>query len=391
MKFEPVAAHRPPFVFWASIWLSAVAFILVATAYDIFAPRLATPPGRDFSNLWVAGKLALSGDAYRAFDPDIFRLAILENLNVLTLQNYSYPPHALFLAAPFALLPYGPAFVLWSVASVAVFVWAVRPYVPFPAWLAVLTPAACFNVWNGHYGLLLGALWLVYFRNLETRPIRSGLAAAAMTFKPHMGLFIAITALSRKRALLAAILGTLGLILLSALIFGASCWFGFIDTTVSQQTAVLTKKAGDFYFRMMPSAYAAFGRGPEAVAAHILFAGAAIVILARNWRVDPFLLATATFLIVPYVFVYDMTVACLGFAILLWREWGSLSLLKRAALTLGFFAPDIGLLYPPAAPLILLGAFYVQARQPGVFPDPVRAGRLYRAWRDSDLPDRRPV
>ena len=183
-------AAKPPFVYWTCLWLSGLAVVLVATAYDVLAPDLGTPPGRDFSNLYTAGKLALAGDAYRAFDLNTFRLALREFVGGLTLQNYSYPPHALFIAAPFALLPYGASFALWSALSLAFFYWAAKPYVRFAPILSILTPAAALNVWNGHYGLLLGGLWLLFFRNSDRRPIVAGLVASLMTFKPHMGLFI---------------------------------------------------------------------------------------------------------------------------------------------------------------------------------------------------------
>ena len=75
---------------------------------------------------------------------------------------------------------------------------------------------------------------------------------------------------------------------------------------------------------------------------------------------DPFALATATFLIVPYVFVYDMTVACIGFAILIWRDWGELSFGERAILTLAFLVPNITLGLPALSPPILLLALWVQ-------------------------------
>jgi hypothetical protein len=340
-----------------------VAFALVATAYDIFRPDIGTPPGRDFSNLYTAGKLVLEGEAWRAFDVDIFRLSLREYVGTLTQQNYSYPPHALFIAAPFALFPYGVSFFLWSAVSLVLFAWAARPFVPFPAILAALTPPAALNVWNGHYGLILGALWLLYFRFLGSRPAAAGWTAAALSFKPHMGLFIALTALTSRRTFIVAVTGVLALVLLSAWTFGIACWIGFVDTTIATQAVILTREANNFYFRLMPAAYTAFGRGSAALAVHLIFALAAIMLLIRYRRIDPFSLATATFIIVPYVFIYDMTVACLGFALLIWRDWKGLGLAERVILTLAFLSPDINILFSPIVPPILLAALWVQLRR----------------------------
>jgi len=362
MTGRPVPASQPPFVFWACLWSIGAAVALVGVAYDIFRPQLVIPPGRDFANLYAGGKLALASEAWQAFDLDLFRLAIRDQVGTLTQQNYSYPPHALFIALPFALLSYLPAFILFSLTGAALFVWAARPYVPFAPLLAVLTPAAALFLLNGHYGLLIGALWLFFFRNLQERPARAGLAAAALTFKPHIGLFVALAALSQRRTFVTAVAAMVALVAVSAAAFGLASWYGFIGQTVAAQADILTREGGDFYFRLMPSAYVAYGRGPVGWVAHCLFAAAAVMLLVRARRIDPFAFATATFIVVPYVFVYDMTVACLGLAILLWRDWGMLKGWERVVLTLAFFAPDLSLFVQPLVPPILLAALSVQAR-----------------------------
>jgi len=340
--------------------------VLVATAYDVLAPDLGTPPGRDFSNFYTAGKLALEGQAHLAFDINTFRLALREYVGDLTLQNYSYPPQALFIAVPFAMLPYGLSFALWTLLGLGFFYWAAKPHVAFAPILAILTPAAAVNVWNGHYGLLLGGLWLLFFRLLEKRPVAAGLIASAMTFKPHMGLFVGLSALSKWRATLAAIVGIVALIALSAWVFDPASWYGFIGETLSAQTEILTRAKNEFYFRMMPSAFTSYGRGKFAIAVQLVIIVATIALLYRYRRIDAFVLATATFLVVPYVFVYDMTVACLGFAIVLWRDWGMLRKWERTVLTMAFLVPVIALeinrLGAMIAPPILLAALYIQTK-----------------------------
>lgn len=343
-----------------------MAVALVAMLYDILSPDLGVPTGRDFSNLYTAGKLALGGRAYEAFDLDTFRLALLEHSGVLSLQNYSYPPHAIFIAVPFAMLPYAVSLALWSLLGLCFFYWVARPDVKFAPILAILTPAAALNIWNGHYGLLLGGLWLLYFRLLKDHPVQAGFIAAAMTFKPHMGLFVGLTALTKARALLAAIAGIIALILVSAWLFGPASWYGFISQTIATQTEILSRQGSEFYFRLMPSAYTAYGRGTFAAFAQIAIAVASIAILIRYRRIDPFALATATFLIVPYVFIYDMTVVCLGFANVLWVHWQRLTRWERVALTLAFLSPAINILLawisPMLVPPILLAGLYIQTR-----------------------------
>lgn len=361
MKSEPIVARQPPFVYWTCLWLVGLSFAFVLIVTDIFNRDPGAPPGRDFANLYTAGKLALEGQAWRAFDVDVFRLEMRDVFGFFIQQNYSYPPHAMLLAAPIALLPYWPAFALWTAGSAALFYWAARPHMPFAPVLAVLTPAAALNMWNGHYGLLLGALWLFFF---QSRGVRAGLIASLMTIKPHMGLFIGLTALRDWRTVAAACAATIALLGLSTWLFEPASWFGFISNTIGVQAEMLTRQSSEFYFRLMPSAYTAFGRDWSALVLQCLFAISAAVLLIRSRRIDPFALATATFLIVPYVFVYDMTVACLGFAIILWRDWCSLSKSEKTFLTLAFMTPNITMGLPALAPPILLLGLWVQTKRP---------------------------
>ena len=359
--------QRVPFVVWVSLWLVGGAFAFVLITKDLIGTGVSYRLGRDFANLWIAGKLALDGHGDWVFDLDTFRLGFFRYLDMPTsLQIYSYPPHALFVDAPFALLPYYVSLAIWSLLSVAFFAWAAKPYLPrgFPPLLAALTPAGCINLWNGSFGLLLGGLWLLFFRWFETRPARAGALAAAMTIKPHLGLAIAFTALSKRRVLLSAAVGTVALILLSALVFGPDTWGDFFLSTTAIQGQLLSGNRDDFYFRMMPSAYATWQRGAVAVTAQIAGIIATGALLWRYRRWDAFIAATATVVVIPYVFGYDLTVVCLGAIILLYKYWNELGLAHKLVLGTAFLSPNLGFAWPIAwvTPLALLGLLYIQLR-----------------------------
>lgn len=354
-----------PFVAWMLLWLLGGVVALVSLADDLLIPGINHMIGRDFTNLWVAGKLIWAGTPGCAFDVNCFRLAMYRNLDVLALQNYSYPPPALFIAAPFALVPYYVALATWTVFGVLFFIWCARPFLPkgFPPLLAVLTPAATINIWNGHYAFLLGGLWLLCFRNLERQPKRAGIFAGLLTLKPHLGVMIAATMLRNWRALAAAVLATLALVILSGLIFGPEPWSGFLFGTTAEQQEILTRSSAEFYFRMMPSAYVAFGKGFPGIIAQVISAAGAIVLLARSRKWNAFSAATATFLIVPYAFNYDMTVACLGFAIALYVRWSSMRWFERAIFIVAFVSPELTYFVPFIVPPALIGALYLQLRE----------------------------
>ena len=121
---------RPPFVFWTSIWAGSIAFAIAAMVIDALRTESWLILGRDFSNMWASGRLALEGQSHQAFDVDAFRLALLDKLQMLSLQNFSYPPHTLFLNASFATLSYFAAFALWTLFSLSLFALAARSYLP---------------------------------------------------------------------------------------------------------------------------------------------------------------------------------------------------------------------------------------------------------------------
>ena len=360
--------QRPPFVFWTSIWAGSIAFAAAAMVIDALRSERWLILGRDFSNMWTSGRLALEGHAHRAFDVDAFRLALLDKLQMLSLQNFSYPPHTLFLNAPFGAMPYFAAFALWSVVGLSMFAFAARSYLPkgFPAWLAAATPAAGFCVWDGQYGLFLGALWLCVFGLIDRRPVRAGILAGIMTIKPHLGLLIAAILTRSWRALAAAVVTTLLLVGASAAAFGAGTWPDFLLQTTAAQADVLTRQTGDFYFKLMVGSYTAFGKGAVGVAAQVMFAGFALWKLWAIRRLPSkdlaFPMSTATFLIVPYVFNYDMTVVGLGFAIILFTHWASLTRSQVIVATLCFACPALTMIHSVLAPIVLALGMQLQCR-----------------------------
>ena len=359
---------RPPLLYWVLLWVLGSYLPLSILVEDITDPDFGIIVGRDFSNLWTAGRMALSGDGAYAFDVNWFRIELLDRVGILSLQNFSYPPHALLIDAVFALPPYGPALALWNAFSALVFFLAARPYLPkgFPPVLAVLTPAATICIWGGQYGLLIGALWLTVYRFCDRRPVLAGLAAAVLTIKPHLGLLIAALLVTRRKALVTAILATGAMVIASGLAFGWYSWASFLIDITRDQANILTRTDVQFYFRMMPTVFPAVGGGWLGVLAQIASAAFALFQLWRIRRLSPvelaFPAATATFLILPYAFNYDMTVVVLGFAILLYARWGELSWDEKAILTIGFLSPPLTFVFPPIAPAALALSLHVQCQ-----------------------------
>ncbi len=335
--------------------------------------------GRDFVNVWTGGNLVLEGRSdviYALNDYVAYQRELIGQINA---HYYSYPPTSLFLAAPFGLLPYIAAYLFWVVGTLGLFLWAARPYVRdvpnFPILYAAITPAALVNIWSGHYGFLIGALWLACFARIERKPASAGLFAALLTIKPHLGLLLPplLLARSKWRVVAVAAAASIAMVLLSAAAFGMDLWVEYATKVSRFQTSLLADKVS-FFLGMMPGTYISirFSGVSEGAAwlAHTCVAVAAAFMVWRAERTGAtftdlaFISATATFLILPYAFNYDMTVVCLGFALLLFRHWDNLPMWQRAALIAGYLSPQMTflnkMLEVPVTPTALLLGLYVQ-------------------------------
>ena len=338
--------------------------------------------GRDFVNVWVGGHLAIEGRTDILYARPEYVAYLRDLVGPLKPHFYSYPPSSLFLAAPLAYLPYPVAFAVWIIASLGLFLWAARPFtkqVPsFPLLFAAVTPAGIVNIWAGHYGFLIGALWLACFSRLERRPGGAGVFAALMTIKPHLGLLLPPILLARRywKTILVASAGAVALFALSALIFGFDLWREYL-TDMSRFQASLLKDRGSFFLTMMPGTFTSIrfiDRSHDTIAWSLHFCAAAAALFMvwqaerRGAKIEElcFIAATATFLILPYAFNYDMTVVCLGFALLLFRHWPNLAGSQRGMLIAGYVSPQLPLIAKEIlvslTPIALLAALYVQVK-----------------------------
>jgi hypothetical protein len=187
-----------------------------------------------------------------------------------------------------------------------------------------------------------------------------------MIVKPHLAVLMPIVLLRRGawRAIFAAAATSLGLVLLSGLLFGWSYWTTYLTETSALQAAMVAESSG-FFVRMMPTVYPSLllaGLGwTGAVAVQAAVAAAAIAALWKWLPQDPLqaglAAATATFLVLPYAFNYDLTVVGVAALIALHRAPADAPPLARYAPLLAFLLPVllVGLNQAgiPAGPLVL--------------------------------------
>jgi alpha-1,2-mannosyltransferase len=325
---------------WRAAWISVGFCALFLFARDLAATRFggdfsiagAALWGRDFVNVYTSGALANAGrldllydvPAYQAYQLDLFGAS-------LNAHNYSYPPVTLLYTWLFALLPYPLALLAWLGGTGALFWRAARPYlagVNLSGWVALAAPASIVNLWAGHYGFLIGALWLGAWSALPRRPVLAGMLIGCMVVKPHLAILVPLVLLARRDwiAFASASVTSAGLVGLSVLLFGTEIWVTYVGETALQQAAMVDD-VGAFFLTMMPTVTPALSMVGVPILAATLIQGAvalwAVVLLLRHLPKDSrdagLATATATFLVLPYAFAYDMTVAGLA-GLLLFRR-----------------------------------------------------------------------
>lgn len=359
-------------------------FILVLFARDIvrFDHGLVANNafwGRDFINVWSAGRLLIEGRLAILYDLPAYHAWQVSHFGAIGQHNFSYPPLVLPLMLPFGALPYPLALAAWTLATGALFLHAARPWwreaTGLPAWLVLATPAALVNVWAGHYGSLVGALLLYGWRALEQgRARRAGLFFGLLAIKPHLAMLIPLVLLVRRewRAAFTAAATVGALVGFSVLLFPPALWQQYLGATAGLQASMID--AGDNFFRYMSTSLATalialsvpHGVALACQAVLGLAATAAVAHAARacSVRTTALMAATATFLILPYAFNYDLTVVALAAGLLLARS--DLTGLEQRLALGGFVAPQVGMTLSgfgvPGIPMLLLGLFMVQCR-----------------------------
>jgi len=308
--------------------LSAQSFSFVKPSIDPFGFAI----GQDFINSWMGGRSAFSGGPAPWFDFSAYNAALREITGRpdFPLHYWSYPPHLILLVWPLGLLPYLPAYVLWCVVGLALYLlaaWSGGVRRSQALFLAV-APGVAVNVFFGQNGFLTAALLIGGLVNLDRRPIVSGILFGLLTIKPQFGLLLPLLLVvtGRWRVIAAAAATAALLVMVTALWFGSDIWLEYVRKVLPQQHGLIID-AGDFNWPMVASAFVNARRiglpAGAAWALQALSSGAAVaMVLWTFWRRrDPALsralLITATFLFSPWMLNYDMVV--FGYVIALLR------------------------------------------------------------------------
>lgn len=355
----------------------SVAAILTAQVQTI--ERIAREPQHraplnDFCVFWVAAGFAADGHAAAAYDPDKTDPAVTRviPLDPTSSLPFFYPPPALLLALPLALLPYLGALYAHLIGSYLALLAALRRQAKggVPTLALAVMPAALMNALNGQNGAWSGAIFATAAVYLDTRPWLAGAVLGLLAYKPQLavGLPLALAAARRWQAFLACGLTAALLCVVSGAAFGLDAWRGFLIASNGMRYALETDRVD--WVRQLSAFTAMRLLGAPIWAAYTaqgLSAAFAIAALVRCcWRQSQgeavvALAAAAATLMSPHIMDYDLPILAAG---LLWaaREGirhGFLGFEKLVLLAM-YIAPigarllNIGPHIPLACPVLIL-------------------------------------
>jgi len=374
------------------VGLMGAAFWGVFHANGIVLADGVNPIGGDFVNLWTVGHMVLDGRVADIYRPEAFQHYQIGLVgSEIGFRLWAYPPHSLALAVPFGLLPYLPAYVLWSLLGLVVLALGARAagFGRVETAVLVFSPATALCVYYGQTGNLVTGLMLIALAAPARGRVWPAVVASILTIKPQTGFLLPVTwAAERRWSLLAAtVLAVLAVLGATVLWLGLDPWMDYVGRTLPLLSQFERHGTGPFRL-MIPSVFMSASilseDGDLAILIHMAFAAIMLVLAialmlkaTTAWQRQALTLV-AIALITPYIHIYDLglvlaaalllvrnTAASGDAAMTSWRERGLLF-----AWGLPYLTMVVNRFGMPVAPLVLLGLLALVAET--ILPRTVR-------------------
>jgi Glycosyltransferase family 87 len=373
----------------ACLLMGCLFFVVAAVTYIVTLKGASPIPrdasglvvGRDFLNFWMYGRAAFSAAPWHWYDVVAYQhdLAILLGPDYPG-QNWSYPPSVMLIAAPFGLIGYLPALLIWLSISVGLFAIVLWRNAGDRGLLiaAMASPASVFCLVSGQSAFVITAILIAIFAMLDSAPLMAGVLIGLLTLKPQVGLLLPVMLIAsgRWRVLASASATSIALVGFSAVLFGTRSWTNFIVQGLPIQNLVLADPGGiatPFYPTVFMNLHGAGLRYDISMIVQLgvtlLAAGAVFWGFRFRRDADPRLLfalfAACAVAATPYLLVYDtLPIVVAALSLLAARgldSWGRL--LARLVYWLPLLQIGLGKFHIPGPALIAPAFAFLVARE----------------------------
>ena len=357
--------------------IRAHGLLLALCLWSVYAADMATPglrdraglvKGTDFLHFYTLGTLALNGRGDLLYD--MHAQAVWMHQLVPASAGWSYlplyGPQLSLLFAPFALLPYGWALLLWLLVNSVIYalccfsVWTVCPTLRQEKWTVLILAGAFpgfFHLlaWGQTSGLALACFTLAFLALRKRWTFLAGLAIGCLIFKPQLGLATAVVFVCALewRIMLGAVTSALLQLGAGWVYYGNSAMRAYFHAMWRVRDVLPLLEPRPY---QMHSLRAFWGLllpwPPVAFACYVVSALVVLALALRYWKSSARLdlrysaLLIASVLVAPHLTVYDLVV--LAPAFLLLGNWAMGRWGER-------WAAAVGVLLYLCYPLFLLG------------------------------------
>lgn len=360
-------------------WIAILSLTVIATGVLV---NWRYPYLMDFLSYWAAAVLAVGGSPADAYDITLHHAVQQRAFVFDTKLPFAYPPPFLLLLVPLGLLPYALSAGVWIAATLAAYALAVRKLMPDWAAAAIAFPPVAICGISGQNGLLTAALFMAGLSKLGMRPFVAGMIFGCLAIKPQLGVLLPLAFIAGRewRSFAGATVAVLMLIAASLIAFGSAPWLGFFG-----QSALFAAIATDGLvgWHKMASVYTSLRlaglANPAAWALHIACAVTAALAVWHVWRTSTdtltrgAILAPASLLISPYLYVYDQILLIIS---LYWlarqgisRKWLVLLYLLPLTTIAQFWMANPTINLAPLTSVAAIGLVWLRFRRPLVQPD----------------------
>ncbi len=276
------------------------------------------PFGADFITFWGASHLALTGHAQDAYNNSLLLKAEQLVIPVFRFTYiWAYPPSFYLVVLPLALLPYVAAYWTFMLSTLWGYLLVFRRIIRgnTAMWCLAAFSGLWVNLICGQNGFLTAALAGAALLAVERRPVVAGLFIGLLAIKPHLAILflVALLAIGAWRTLITAAMTAITFMAIGTATLGTAVLKGFF---ANLGYARLFLENGGLPWKKMPSMFVflrLLGTPVTwAYAIHFVVAVMAVIVVWRVWRhcrnreLRNAALMTATFLVSPYVYDYDL-------------------------------------------------------------------------------------
>ena len=364
MRASAGADTSDPFARYRLVGTVMALLVLIVGAIELWN-NWRSPGPRDFISFWGAAQLAIQGRPELAYDlPTLHQVqsAVADFGAGTAKMPFPYLPAFLLLVLPFGFLQFPAAMAAWVVVTGGFYLFAMQRLVPRAGLLPLAFPPVAVNLAIGQNGLLTAAMFAAAMAALPRNPFVAGLIAGCFIIKPQLALLFPIAFLAARLwpAVAGAALSAAAVLLIGLVAVGPEASKAWLNQLPLYGAIAREGSVGWLQFSSVFAAARQAGLGsPVALGVHFIVAAAAAIAVWFAWRSPASLmskaavLAAATALASPYLFLYDQVLLVIP---LLWLARKGRHSIAAAMLWL--------------LPIAVIAAHYTSASVPNIAPLP---------------------